>query len=584
MMKNKNKLYVILKIIILLLFITSCTYNTFNSSKADSKPTLFKTNDTLQNKGKHVTSKGELRTLIINVIFKDDTTNESEGWKISKTELPTWSKTLLNKTTELNFSHQNLTQYFFEMSNGNFMFYGDVYPKVIVPQYGQSHYKSIGEVNTEILTKLDAEIDFSKYDNWSKGKDGKYINTPDGKVDMIFILYRNFENKLFFNKGWTGIAHLYLSEDIETDDGVKISTGRLDKGSGIQSRGGYNGYDYTKYVLAHEFGHFLFGAFHIENTTNLALMTGGPVWNASRGMHSWERYKLGWMNYKDIPLNTNSDIELDDYITTGEAARLKITENEWYVLENHQQLSNNDWAKSKGVYIYHVENAKGYYPKISVKCADGNWNFEINEKDEKLIKTIPNRFGKTELSFGRKFKKKSYAAYQQIYGDNSAWGDELDAFNIDYNNLISPSSNPPSNNKAGIDFAIKIKEEKGNKIVLDIFFKDIYVNTPPSKPQLIEIVKDSTGSLNMSWLKNEEPDLVGYNLYFATDPGSVRSIYFPFNVRSTRLNELIQINNKNIVWLTAVDKDNKESIQSDYFEIIFDSDQNSWRWIRKEKL
>ena len=583
MMLNVNKWHTIFKIVILLIFISSCTYYNFNSSKEVSKSTLFKDNDTLENMGKYVTSKGELRTLIINVVFKDDTTTKSEGWKFSKTELPSWSQTLLNKTTELSFPYQNLTQYFFEMSNGNFMFYGDVYPKVVIPNYDQSHYKSIAEVNSEILTKLDSEIDFSKYDNWSKGDDRKFVNKPDGKVEMIFILYRNFENKLFFNKGWTGIAHLYLSEDIETDDGVKISTGRLDKGSGIQSRGGYNGYDYTKYVLAHEFGHFLFGAFHIENVTNLALMTGGPVWNASRGMHSWERNKLRWMNYLEVDLNRNSQIELGDYITTGEVARIKLTKNEWYVLENHQQLSNNDWAKSKGVYIYHIENAQGYYPKISVKCAEGNWNFEINEKDEKLIKTIPNRFGKNELNYGRKVKKKSYAAYQKVYGDNSAWGDEFDAFNLEYNDLLTPVSNPPTTNRAKLDLAIKINEQKSHKINLEIFFRDIYINTPPAKPQLIG-VNVNTGIPQLSWQKNEEPDIVGYNLYYKSSKTSVRSIYIPSSVLAIEIDKYLQINQTNIIWLTAVDKDNKESVQSDYFEIIFDSHQNSWRWIRKEKL
>jgi M6 family metalloprotease-like protein len=580
-MLSMNKSSTIFKSLVFLLFITSCTYNTFNSSKADSKPTLFKTNDRLDNKGKYVTSKGELRTLIINVIFKDDTTKESEGWKFNKTELPSWSKTLLNKTTELNFPYQNLTQYFYEMSSGNFMFYGDVYPKVVVPKYDQSHYKSIAEVNSEILTRLDNEIDYSKFDNWSKGKDGKYISIPDGKVDMIFILYRNFENKLFFNKGWTGIAHLYLSEDIETDDGVKISTGRLDKGSGIQSRGGYNGFNYTKYVLAHEFGHFLFGAFHIENTTNLALMTGGPVWNASRGMHSWERNKLGWMNYKEVSINKNSQIELGDYTTTSEAARIKLTENEWYVLENHQQLSNNDWAKSKGLYVYHVENVKGFYPKITVKCADGNWDFKIDEKAEKLLKTKPNRSGKNELNYGRKVKKKSYAAYDQVYEDNSAWGDEFDAFNLEYNDLISPVSNPASSNSEKIEFAIQVKEKYRTKYKMNIHFKDIYKNTSPAKPQLIGM-NDSTGILKLSWLKNEEPDLVGYNLYYNSSQISERSIYIPSSILGIELNKYLQNNQTNTIWLTAVDKDNKESVNSDYFVFNYNNQKQIWQWIRKE--
>ena len=107
-----------------------------------------------------------------------------------------------------------------------------------------------------------------------------------------------------------------------------------------------------------EFGHFLFGAGHIENTTNLALMTGGPVWNASRGMHSWEKNRLGWMEFKDVPLNKNSIVKVRDYHTTGDVVRIKLSKSEWYLIENHQKLSPNDWAKDKGIYIFHVKNSK----------------------------------------------------------------------------------------------------------------------------------------------------------------------------------------------------------------------------------
>ena len=570
------------KLFIIVSFATSCSVQTFDSSTTNTKTNLFKTNEKLENRGKHVTSKGELRALLINVIFQDDTTKESEGWEISKTILPSWSQTLLNNSTELNFPNKNLTQYFYEMSNGYFMLYGDVYPKVVVPKFSQSHYSSIAEVNSEILTELDDEIDFSKYDNWLKDKDGKYVNKSDGKVDMIFILYRNFENRLFFNNGWTGIAHLYLNEDIETDDGVKIAAGRLDHGSGIQSRGGYNGYNYTKYVLAHEFGHFLFGAFHIENVTNLALMTGGPVWNASRGMHSWERNKLGWMKYKDIPLNKDSEIKLDDYITNVEAARIKLSDDEWYVLENHQQLSNNDWAKSKGIYIYHIENANGSYPKITVKCADGNWDFKIDDEDEKLIKTTPNRSGKNELNFGRKVKKKSYAAYQQVYDDNSAWGDEFDSYNLEHNNLISPVSNPPSSNSRNIEFAIDVKKKYGTKYLINIYFDDIYQYTSPAKPQLTAVKYNSKENLQLMWLKNEETDLVGYNFYYSTSLNPIRSFYIPSSICNVELNKYLQTEKTNTIWLTAVDKDNRESVNSDYYILTYNNQKNTWQWIRKE--
>ena len=113
----------------------------------------------------------------------------------------------------------------------------------------------------------------------------------------------------------------------------------------------------------------------------------------------------------------------------------------------------------KGSMFIMLKMLKGFYPKITVKCADGNWDFKIDEKAEKLIKTIPNRSGKNELNYGRKVKKKSYAAYDQVYEDNSAWGDEFDAFNLEYNDLISPVSNPASSNSENIEFAIQVKEK-----------------------------------------------------------------------------------------------------------------------------
>ena len=334
--------------------------------------------------GKHVTSAGAMRTLIIYALFPDDSINHSDRWEYSVQKLPGWTRKMINNSKLIDFTDNNLTQYFYEMSNGNFLLYGDIYPTVVVPKLDQKKYKSIMEVNYEILRNLDDEIDFSKYDNWRRNKDGEFINEPDGKVDLIFIIYRDFEDALFFNKGWTAAAHLYLTKDILTNDGVKIAKGRLGSGSGIQSRGGRHGLQYLKYVLAHEFGHFLFGGGHIENVTNLALMTGGPVWNASRGMHSWEKEKLGWNKFKDIPVGQNSSILINDYLSTGEAYRLKLSEEEWFVFENHQGVSPNDKAKDKGIYIYHITNATRFAPTIDVECADGKWEFYIDSEQELL--------------------------------------------------------------------------------------------------------------------------------------------------------------------------------------------------------
>lgn len=557
-MKNDILQYIFLCINLLLTF---CTTPKTNHETASTN-TFFKINSMYENKGAYVTSLGELRTLIVYAAFSDDDKTKSEAWKFSKTDLPSWANKLLNKDTRIDFPHDNLTQYFYEMSGGKLFLYGDIYPKLIVPKYKQSNYKSIAEVNSEILAQIDGEIDFSKYDNWSVGNDKKYINKPDGKVDVIFIVYRNFENRLFFNNGWTGAAHLYLSNDYRTNDGVKISTGRLNKGSGIQSRGGKAGYNYIKYVLAHEFGHLLFGAGHIENTTNLALMTGGPVWNASRGMHSWERVRLGWMKYIDIPNDRNTSILLEDYHSTKQAYRIKLSEKEWYVLENHQNVSKHDWAKDKGVYIYHVKYANLFAPHIEVKCADGNWDFIFDKGKMKLFRTIPNSKGKSEMNVKKYIGRKTYSCYKAVYGNNDAWGDKYDAFDEKYNNLISPVSNPSSRNNSEKEFAILIKEKYDTRYKVDFIFKNIYENTPPSKPQILNL-DFHVGKLNLIWLKNEEPDLAGYFIYKEQNNKVTRKF---ISKEKTEFNIIKNLNKKseNTFWLTSVDTNGNESVRSNF--------------------
>jgi M6 family metalloprotease-like protein len=581
----KNNIIAI-TISLLLIFAASCTYNPYESVKKSESGRLFKANKKIELKGKHAASAGELKTLIVYAMFADDIQKKSEAWPYSKTSLPAWTKNMINSSTHLNFPQNNLTQYFYEMSNGNFMLYGDVYPEVVIPKFDQKNYKSISEVNHEILMSLDDKIDYSKYDNWTRDVNGKYVNQSDGKVDVVFIVYRNFENRLFFGNGWTGSAHFYLSENIKTNDGVSINQGRLDLGSGIQSRGAYNGFTYLKYVLAHEFGHLLFGAGHIENVTNHALMTGGPVWNASRGMHSWEKARLGWSDYVDIPLNKNSKLKIEDVSESSKTYRIKLSDKEWIILENHQNLSANDWAIDKGIYIYKVRNGDRFAPQINIECADGNWDFSIDKENKKLIRTIPNLSGKTEMNFRKNLNGKSYACYNEVYGDKSAWGDEYDAFDLKFNNLYSPVSNPSSKNSSKIDFAIEVIEEN----TVNVLFENIYENTQPAKPQILDFKSENGKKYILSWLPNGEPDLKGYNIYlfnkiknttekynYVAAKKGVESINYDIS------NLIAQKGNTPIVFVTALDKSGKESVRSNYAEIYFDKSKNIWTWIRTEE-
>lgn len=204
----------------------------------------------------------------------------NNGW--AKNSYPSWANSFINSSTGGSYPWNNLSHYFNEMSNGTYQVIGDVYDSLVVTDENESAYASIGEVNREIIQEVDPSVDFSNYDNFSGGN-----FTSDGKIDYIHIIYRNVTS-LF---SYTAIAHLNIDQTISVDGKQVINNTYI--GGGVQQRSGYLGRDYTMYAAAHEMGHYLFGGGHINYLTNLCLMQGEPVWNGSRGMHSWEREHLG---------------------------------------------------------------------------------------------------------------------------------------------------------------------------------------------------------------------------------------------------------------------------------------------------
>ncbi len=529
--------------------------------------------------GKHITAHGNVHALFVFIQFDDDSLTKSKTWPYDTLSLPGWCYDFIDSSKK-STGKLNLTQYFSEMSNGKFLLTGDIYPKLIRPKHVQGRYKNIGEVNYEILTSIDSITDFSKYDNWTRSKSGEYIDSSDGIIDMVFLIYRNFENRLFFNNGWTGSAELYLTENIETNDGVTIKRGRMN--SGIQMRGAKHGFHYTKYIAAHELGHFLFGAGHIEGVSNLALMTGGPVWNASRGMLSVEREQLGWINYYEVDTSIDSFYTLHDYMTTGEALCVKLSDTEQYIVENRQKLSRHDAAGDRGIYIYHVIQHKRNTPRITVKCADGNWDFEIDTASSKLRKLRPNVNGKSEMNFTKRVNRKGYSCYEDVYGSNDAWGDNTDAFDLTYNNVFSPVSNPSSANRNKIPFTIEIVEANEDAYSIQFYFNNVFAGKP-SRPQDFNVVIDSSKKISLTWSANQEPDIARYHVYKKTsgnDPWELVDLVLHRNdisefrwggatMPSAKVDDVYYS-------LSVVDADVNESAKTDICSVNFNNENEKW--------
>ncbi len=409
---------------------------------------IYSSNDecgttTVNTKSKrYLPTSGNIKIFVIFAQFKDDPKTDNNGWP--KNTYPSWANTFINSSPNSSYPWNNLSHYFNEMSNGAYQVIGDVYNSLVITDYNESHYSSIGEVNREIIMKVDPYVDFSQYDNLNGSSFGS-----DGKVDYVHIIYRNATSS---DWKYTAIARLEVSSTINVDGKQIINNDYI--GGGVQQRSGYAGRDYTMYTAAHEMGHYLFGGGHIDFTTNLCLMSELPVWNGSRGMHSWEREDLGWISYTDK--STDGSVTLSDYMTTDMVYRVPGNKNEYFLIENRKKISSHDKAGDVGFYFYRITSAQNYPPTIDVLCADGNWDFSINTSTQTLTRTTQNVNGKDEMNYRKNKNGITYVCRKPFYHENSAWSDDEDAFDLTFNNVLSPVSNPSSNNGVSLSFSLEV--------------------------------------------------------------------------------------------------------------------------------
>ncbi|RJP57616.1 MAG: hypothetical protein C4543_09430 [Ignavibacteriales bacterium] len=475
-----------------------------------------------------IPTNGTIKIYFIFAQFKNDDRDPSNtNWV--KDTLPSWAPDFVNSSITGSYPYNNLSKFYNDMSDNNFNVVGEVYDQLVITEKEESEYNSIGRVNREIIEAIDSEVDFSEYDLLSGTTFAK-----DGFVDLIFIVYRNIDSLV----GWSGYAQLILDSLIVTDDidGITGDTLKI-KGNTILTggavlRGGIEGKDYLTLTTAHELGHYLFGAGHIDYISRLGIMSGGPAWNSGAGMHSWEKHHLGWLNYTDISPTSDSEItNIADYLDNNNAYRLQLSSNEWFVIENHQQANFFDKAgqtgdnpqSEKGVYIYHIRYPNSYPPNIDVECADGNYDFSFNNQtypNGKITRGAPNPDGEDEMSYDILYnyypngRTDRLSCYKPLYDEDAVWGDDEDAFDTTFNNVFSPKSNPPSTNTSNNDFSLEVTGDSNGVYTMKFYVIDPYAGSP-SKPQGLSVENETeidfgdnyTATSQLEWFSNDEPDL-----------------------------------------------------------------------------
>ncbi len=561
-----------------------------------------------------------LKILVIFAQFKDDNSApQNKEWPVN--QFPIWKNQFIaEKFSEIPQKEFSISHYFYEMSYGQNLIIGKIFPEYVIVDLPVN--SSYAKANELILKEVDEKIDFREFDNWTIKTNANSFGEPDNIVDAVYIVYRSIPSV-----NWGGIA--MLSTTYTTQDGPRITSRIPTIGMTLNfGKGGNFNFQNKLGILAHEYGHYLLGENHNfepefgsygTQQRGIGLMPGN--WE-TLAMNPQEKFLAGYINFIDIFEDQTG--ELPDFQTTGKAFRIPVpmfingkpntNPDEYFIVANHQKKSIYENIKGTGIYIYHVKTKRYGQNHIDIVCADGLWQWKIekwvkrpegiggpinfyilNPKTIPLTENLPYLVhDKVDRIKGRDELELLLLAPYENEEDKKYWwdkwvdengtpiddaiGDKEDAFNIGYNEIFSPWSNPATIDKKGnaVNFSMQILENNnGNFKVKFAVGENSILNLPPSKPQNLKLNIESISKVRLNWEPNIEPDMQngGYNIYRSDNSKEnfrlikkISGVNFSYEFLTYRDSETKR-NTKYFYAISAVDESGKESIKSDVAEI-----------------
>jgi len=292
----------------------------------------------------------------------------------SNTAAQPWpSSDLQHRLFDATGTPETLTQLYTEMSRGNLLMTGTVYPWTTVPgkdtdYEGPAGNNGLGGAGLWNLLKAtldeaDKTIDFSQYDD-----------DHDGYVDLVAFVQPETGGECggtnnMWSHRWVieGAASQakgpsdVIANGYQTNDGVRISDYVLQPAKNCGT-----GTPISIGVFAHEFGHAL-GLPDLyatsDNATNEGIgswgLMGSGNWNIPTSpahMEAWSKMQLGWVPVQTI--TSSGHVVLDQVETAGNIVRLNIPgTSEYFLLENRQKVGSDKYLNSSGLLVWHVDSA-----------------------------------------------------------------------------------------------------------------------------------------------------------------------------------------------------------------------------------
>ncbi len=452
--------------------------------------------------GIYLSAEGVLRVLVVFASFPDDEIYHPY-WPAHQP--PLFMERFVDPdTSTLSSDPFNLTHYFRQMSLGKFLVVGEAI--WVETRHSQEEYRnsgSHGHANMDLLPdRVDSLVDFSLYDNWSRLGNYSHVNTPDGVVDMIIVVWRTtiFE---FLGEASLGYKPALLL------DGRRVEMGYpaylpFPAGSGVTCVYPY-GDDPQRVMrtMVHEVGHWLLGSFHPYN----GLKPDGkfqfwgilcPSQRASSCANAYDREQLGWITPR--LLESGSTVTLGDFVTTGDAGKYHPINGEpfeYFYLENHQHLSNLDDVTSnpldRGLWVLHQQGPYSEMDNVRILPADGKWEWGVETASTSCFGTAVPVFsrGWPWISAGRSHRDQLVSPKSLLNWMLALRGPEGEitcgkffagekfygAFDTSRVRVFSPYSNPASSTWSAVPtpFAYEVVEELNGVLTLTI----------PLDPQLL---------------------------------------------------------------------------------------------------
>ena len=207
---------------------------------------------------------------------------------------------------------------------------------------GGTSYTRADELWAEVIAAMDAEIDFSLFDN-----------DKDGKTEAISLLYAGGEGT--FGQGlWP-----HASSSRTKADGVTLNRYMM---TALHTQP-------TNYVFAHESGHMLFGWPDLYGVGDYCIMANRDSDTNPVGINDMFRVDQGWLDVVDIDSSTNAT-----YTTAPDAPAYRYVNtaktSEYFLWSNVQPKQEWVSLKGGGILLWHFDNSiAGNTPPATLQLA-----------------------------------------------------------------------------------------------------------------------------------------------------------------------------------------------------------------------